>query len=354
VVNAGTDRTRDYERYAVFAAVVLLLLGCYLVVRPFLTAFLWGLILSLSTRGLYERVRAIVRGRSRLAAVLTGVLLAAILFVPITAFAIRLSGEVPALVDRINAMLSGGLREPPAWLATLPIVGKPASAWWQSVSGDPERLRSELRPLVGPIKDFMVAAAAGLSAGILEFALAVVVAGLLYVRGEEAARLVDRIAGRLGGESGRRQIAVVRSTVRGVFRGLLGTCAVQAILAMIGFWIAGVPGVLVLGMATFFLSVVPGGPALLWLPAALWLGANGSDGRAIFLGIWGLVVVGGSDNVVRPILIGKGIEAPLALVFLGVVGGILAFGFLGLFIGPTLLTVAYNLLQEWVEARADA
>jgi predicted PurR-regulated permease PerM len=141
---------------------------------------------------------------------------------------------------------------------------------------------------------------------------------------------------------------LVRSTIRGVFRGLLGTCAVQAGLAMIGFLIAGVPGVILLGMATFFLSVVPAGPALLWLPAALWLGANGRTGMAIFLAVWGLVVVGGSENVVRPLLMGKGIQAPLAVVFLGVLGGILAFGFLGLFIGPTILTVAYNLFQEWL------
>jgi predicted PurR-regulated permease PerM len=159
---------------------------------------------------------------------------------------------------------------------------------------------------------------------------------------------------RLGGQAGLRQVAVVRSTVRSVFNGLLGTCAVQAILAMIGFWVAGVPGAFLLGMGTFFLSVVPGGPALLWLPAALWLNATGSTGWAIFMAIWGLVVVGGSDNVVRPLLIGKGVEAPLSLVFLGVVGGILAFGFLGLFIGPTLLTVGYNLFQEWMATVGEA
>ena len=354
MVSTDTDRTRDYERYAVFAALLLLVIGCYLVVRPFVTAFLWGGILSISTRGLYERVRRLVGGRRRLAAALTSLTLAAFLFVPITAFAVRLAGETPALVERVNGMLSGGLREPPAWLATLPLVGRSANAWWQSVATDPEKLRAELRPLVGPIRDFLIAAAAGLSAGILEFALAVIIAGFLYVRGGDAARVVDRIVGRLGGEPGRRQIAVVRSTIRSVFRGLLGTCAVQAVLAMIGFWIAGIPNVLLLGMATFFLSVVPAGPALLWLPAALWLGSNGSTGSAIFLGLWGLVIVGGSDNVVRPLLIGKGIESPIALVFLGVIGGILAFGFLGLFIGPTLLAVAYNLVQEWVEGRADA
>jgi predicted PurR-regulated permease PerM len=348
VASAEVVRTRDFDRYAVFAVLALLAIGCYLVVRPFVTAFLWGGILSLSTRGFYERLRRMVGGRRRLAATLSGLAIAAVLFVPITAFAIRLAGELPAAMDKVNALVSGGLGEPPAWLAALPLVGKAAVAKWQAYAANPETMRAELRPLVGPVKDFLLGAASGLGSGILEFALAVVIAGLLYVFGEDFARVVDRIAYKLGGDSGRRQVAVVRSTVRGVFRGILGTCAVQAVLAMIGFWIAGVPGVLVLGMATFFLSVIPAGPALLWLPAALWLGANGSTGRAVFLAIWGLVVVGGSENVVRPILIGKGTDAPMALIFLGVIGGMLAFGFLGLFIGPTLLTVAFNLVQEWM------
>jgi predicted PurR-regulated permease PerM len=332
----------------VAAAIVLLVIGCYLVVRPFLTAFLWGGTIALSTRGLYTRFLQMVRGRPRLAASLTTLSLAAILLVPIAAFAARIAAGMPALVARVNTFLAGGLSEPPAWLSALPLVGRRATAWWHEVAADPERLAQELGPVLKPVREFLVAAAAGVGAGILEFTLALLFAGLLYLRGGTFAAAVDRVARRLGGEAGVRQIAVVRSTVRGVFRGLLGTCAVQAILATIGFWIAGVPNPVLLGMATFFLSVVPGGPTVLWLPAALWLGATGSTGMAIFLGFWGLVIVGGSDNVVRPILIGKGVEAPLALVFLGVVGGILAFGFLGLFIGPTLLSVAYNLFQEWM------
>ena len=348
IQSADVNRTRDYDRYAVFAVLLLLAIGCYLVIRPFITAFLWGGILSLSTRGLYDRLRGLVGGRKRLAATLSGLAIAAVLFVPITAFAVKLAGELPAYLDRFNALLSGGLGEPPTWLGSLPLVGSAAVARWQAYAADPETLRAALRPLIGPVKDYVLGAAAGLGSGILEFALAVVIAGLLYVFGEDFARVVDRIAYKLSGNSGRRQVAVVRSTVRGVFRGILGTCAVQAVLAMIGFWIAGVPGVLVLGMATFFLSVIPAGPALLWIPAAIWLGANGSTGRAVFLAIWGLVVVGGSENIVRPILIGKGTDAPMALIFLGVIGGMLAFGFLGLFIGPTLLTVAFNLFQEWM------
>jgi predicted PurR-regulated permease PerM len=350
---AGERPSRDWERYAVLGAALLLVVGCYLVVRPFLTAFLWGAIIAVSTRGLYGKYVRILRGRRRLAASLFSLSLAAILFVPISVFAVRLAAGAPALIARVDLMLSGGLREPPAWLPGMPLVGKAATEWWQSVAADPERLRRELRPLVRPIREFLVSAAGGISAGILQFALAIVLAGLLSLRGETLTAVVDRIASRLGGPAGLRQVALVRSTVRGVFRGLLGTCAVQAGLAMIGFLIAGVPGVFLLGMATFFLSVVPAGPALLWAPAALWLGANGNTGMAIFLAIWGLVVVGGSENVVRPLLMGKGIQAPLAIVFLGVIGGIVAFGFLGLFIGPTVLTVAYNLFQEWMGTLAE-
>jgi len=339
---------RDFERYAVLAALFLLTLGCYLVVRPFLTAFLWGAIIAVSNRNLYQRFVRLVRGREKLAAALFGLFLVAILFVPISVFAIRLAAGAPALIARVDGMLSDGLRQPPAWLGSIPLVGQPALEAWQSLSADPEQMRQHLRPLLKPIRGFLVGAAAGISTGILQFALAIFIAALLLLNGATLTAAVDRVAARLGGERGLRQVAIVRSTVRGVFRGLLGTCAVQGVLAMIGFLIAGVPGVVLLGMATFFLSVVPLGPALLWLPAALWLGANGNKGMAIFIAVWGLVVVGGAENIVRPLLMGKGVQAPLAVVFLGVIGGIVAFGFLGLFIGPTILTVAYNLFQEWM------
>ena len=344
----GTGRSRDYERYALAVSVLLLVVGCYLVVRPFLTAFLWGGIISLSTRGLYERFRSMVGGRRKLAAFLAALSLVAILLIPIAVFAIRLGSRVPEVNARFDEVLESGLGPAPAWITRLPLAGRQATDWWQTVGSDPERLRQEVKPLIRPLREFLVSAAGGVGAGILEFTLALVIAGLLYLRGEDFARAIDRIALRLGGESGRRQVSVVRSTIRGVFRGMLGTCAIQAVLAAIGFWIAGVPHPVIFGMGTFFLSVVPGGPALLWLPAAIWLNANGSTGKAIFLAVWGIVVVGGSDNVVRPILIGKGIDAPIALIFLGVIGGILAFGFLGLFIGPTLLVVAYNLFEEWM------
>ena len=345
------DRTRDYERYISLGILLVLLLGCYLVVRPFLTALLWGAIIAMSTRGLFQRCLRLVRGRRKLAAGLATTCLVAILLVPVAALAVNVAGGMPKLLEWFNGMLAGGLREPPAWLTGIPLIGRRVTEWWQAAAADPEALRQQLRPFAKPVKDFLVTAAAGIGVGVLEFALSLFIAAILYVKGARVAEVVDRIAFRLGGEFGKRQIAVVRSTVRSVFKGLLGTAVVQAVLAMIGFWIAGISNILLLGMGTFFLSVVPGGPTLLWLPAALWLQANGSTGRAIFLGLWGLVVIGGADNVIRPLLIGKGTDAPMALIFLGVIGGVLAFGFLGLFIGPTLLTVCLQPLPQLDRSR---
>jgi predicted PurR-regulated permease PerM len=342
----------DYERYAVFAAILLLVVGCYMVIRPFLIAFIWGVIISISTRGLYRRCLRMVGGRAKLAAALAALFLVAVLLIPIAALALNLADGIPKLTVWFDGIITGGLKEPPSWLEGLPLVGRRAAEWWRSVAADPNLLREQLKPLFGPVKTFMVAAVGGIGVGLIQFALALVVTGLLFVRGQKVADAVDRITYRLGGEFGRRQIAVVRSTVRGVFNGMLGTCAVQAVLAMIGFWIAGIPNVFLLGVGTFFLSVIPGGPALLWAPAALWLYSNDSTGRAIFLALWGIVIVGGSDNIVRPLLIGKGIDAPIALVFLGVIGGVFAFGFLGLFIGPVLLVVAYNLFDEWLSTES--
>jgi predicted PurR-regulated permease PerM len=142
-----------------------------------------------------------------------------------------------------------------------------------------------------------------------------------------------------------------------VVYGVLGTAFVQAVLAGIGFWIAGVPSAPILAFITFFLSVVPMGPPLVWIPAALWLYHTGQVGWTIFLVVWGVAVVGMADNVIKPLLISKGTDMPLLWVMLGVLGGALAFGFLGVFIGPTLLAVAYALLRDWTVgsvATADA
>jgi predicted PurR-regulated permease PerM len=154
---------------------------------------------------------------------------------------------------------------------------------------------------------------------------------------------------RIGGERGLHLLELAGNTVRGVVYGILGTALVQALMAGIGFLIAGVPGSGVLALLTFFLSVVPFGPALIWLPAALWLFNQGSVGWGIFMLLWG-VGVSSIDNVVKPWIISQGSAMPFLLIFFGGLGGALAFGFIGVFIGPTLLAVGYRLVAEWASS----
>jgi len=136
--------------------------------------------------------------------------------------------------------------------------------------------------------------------------------------------------------------------------GILGTALAQSVLALIGFWIAGVPGAMLLGLLTFFLSIIPMGPPLVWLPAALWLYFQGEIVWAIFMLVYGMVVISSIDNIVKPYLISRGGTLPLLLVFMGVLGGLMAFGFIGVFLGPVILAIGYSLLAEWMNPSPHA
>ena len=151
----------------------------------------------------------------------------------------------------------------------------------------------------------------------------------------------------MAGERGTRLLNVAENTINGVVYGMLGTALAQGALAALGLWIAGVPGALFLGLLTSLLSFVPMGPPMVWFPAAAWLISTGEIEWGIFMGLWGFFLVSTVDNVIRPYFISLGSALPLLLVFLGVLGGIVAFGLLGVFIGPTLLAVGYTMMREW-------
>ena len=183
---------------------------------------------------------------------------------------------------------------------------------------------------------------------MLEVVLSLVLIFFFYRDGPALAHFVHALLHRLIGERADHYLHLVAGTVQRVVNGVIGTAAAQALLALIGFWIAGVPGAVLLGLLTFVFSLIPMGPPLIWGPVVAWLVWRGDYGLAIFLGVWGTFIVSGVDNVLKPYLISRGGNLPLVVVLLGVFGGILAFGFMGLFLGPTLLAVAYSLLKDWI------
>ena len=180
-------------------------------------------------------------------------------------------------------------------------------------------------------------------------ALSLVLVFFFYRDGPRLSAFVHSVLERLIGRRADHYLELVAATIQWVVNGVIGTAAAQAALAGIGLAIAGVPGVLPLALLTFVLSLIPMGPPLVWIPATVWLVGQEAYGMAIFLAVWGTFVISGVDNVLKPYLISRGGNLPLVVVLLGVFGGILAFGFMGLFLGPTLLAVAFSLLGDWVE-----
>ena len=193
----------------------------------------------------------------------------------------------------------------------------------------------------------------GVARGVLLFVLALFVAFFFYIYGEPIAARLTELLRRIAGARADRLIAVTGATVRGVVYGILGTAVVQGVLTAFGLWVSGVPRPVLLGAVAGFLAVLPIGAPLVWIPAALWLMSAGHLGWGIFLGIYGVVAVSGADSLIRPWFIARGADLPFVLTVLGVLGGALAFGLLGIFLGPVLLGVAYTFVNEWVTVNAD-
>jgi predicted PurR-regulated permease PerM len=182
----------------------------------------------------------------------------------------------------------------------------------------------------------------------MEIVISLLIAFFLYRDGQRAAAALGSVLERLAGRRGPRLLDVAAGTLKGVVYGIIGTNLTQAILAAIGFRIAGVPGALLLGFFCFFLTLIPVGPILIWLPATIWLFTTGETGWAIFLIVWSIMVFSVLEAVLRTFLVSRGSDLPMIMILLGLFGGLLTFGFIGLFLGPCLLALGYALIREWI------
>lgn len=325
---------------------LLLLIGCLLVLRPFASALLWAVVLCFSSWPIYRRLLNLLRGRRTLAALLMALGMILVMLLPFLIVGASLADNVQELTASAKSWVQAGPPAAPAWLAKVPVVGQQATERWQSLTTDNAKLLEAAKRFIEPVGSLLLIASVAIGGGLVQLALSIFIAFFLFRDGVAIGQRVTAAVERIGGERGMHLLEIAGNTVRGVVYGILGTGLVQALMAGIGFLIAGVPGAALLALLTFFLSVVPVGPPLVWLPAALWLFYQGRTGWGIFLLIWG-VLVSSVDNVVKPWLISQGSDLPFILIFFGVLGGALVFGFIGVFIGPTLLAVGYRLVEEW-------
>jgi predicted PurR-regulated permease PerM len=333
-----------------------LLLGTSLwILRPFLGPAVWATMVVVATWPLMMRVQRMLWGRRGLAVAVMTLLLLLLFVVPLVFATVTIVGNADLLVDWAKLAASYHLpHAAPSWMLNLPLVGGLIERLWQQAAelglGD---LMPRLSPYAGDLTRWFVAQVGSIGVLLFQFLLTVVIAAVMYGHGEGAADLVRRFASRLAGPRGVGAVDLAGGAIRGVAMGVGVTAFVQAVLGALGVALAGVPFATLLGALMFMLCIAQIGPMPVLLGAAGWAFYDDRTGWAVFLVVWALVV-GTMDNVLRPWLIKLGADLPLLLIFAGVIGGLLAFGLVGIFVGPVMLAVGYTLLEAWMDDDGEA
>jgi predicted PurR-regulated permease PerM len=335
------------ERSIVALLFIGLFIGVLAVVKPFMTAILFGA--ALATAAWPMRQALVRRGLGRgLTATLLLLLSLVLIVLPLLVIAPHLADQLGQGMDRVEAYFAA-TPEQPAWITGLPLIGRRLGAIWDRVVEAQGNLRALAEPYTAYLEQVMIGVARALADSMVQVILSLVVATMFWTNGDVLVGMLHEALRRLGGPLAERALDVAAGAIRGVAYGVVGTAVIQAVLLAIGLAVAGVPGAATLGFVALLLAISQiGGPLLIliWGGAAWWLFAQDHQAWGAFMIIWG-VFVNTVDNFIKPWLIGFGIEMPMSLTILGVFGGFLAFGFLGLFIGPTLMAILFTLLQAW-------
>ncbi|TVR96206.1 MAG: AI-2E family transporter [Rhodospirillales bacterium] len=330
--------------------IVMLSVASFIIMMPFLAPLLWGVILAIAMWPAFSRLRRLLGNRRTLAAILMTLLLAVVLLGPVAVIATVITEEVATLGGRLRAAVEDGLA-PPDFLMRIPYIGPRLVERWLQLVADGHLTEGE-RDLIGAGLKWILGLAATLVGGIAQLALSIVCAFFFFRDGEAALMRLSDVVSHIAGERSRHLLSVTHGTLKGVVYGVLGAVLAQATLASIGYVIVGVPAPFLLGLLTGFLGIVPGGPALVFLPVAIWLFRADELVLAGFITLWGVLVVSNIDNVMKALFVSRGSSMPLLLVLFGILGGAMAFGFIGIFLGPTILAILYALILEWSPGEA--
>lgn len=318
------------------------------ILHPFLTALVWATMIVVTTWPVMLRIQKRLRGKRALAVTVMTVAL-------LLAFIIPFSFAVVSIIDRSDEIVTWSkslatfTMPPPAWVEQLPVVGpKLADRWHNLASVGQAELSERLAPHAKEIVRWLVARAGSVGMMIVQFLLTVIISAVLYANGEKAADGICLFARRLAGQNGEDAAILAARAVRGVALGVAVTAVVQSLLGGLGLAVAGVPAAGLLTAVMFILCVAQIGPTLVLIPVVVWLFWKDQPLWGTAMIVW-TIIVGTIDNFIRPFLIKRGADLPLLLIFAGVIGGLIAFGVVGLFIGPAMLAVTYTLLEAWVK-----
>lgn len=327
--------------------VIGLVLWCYDIIKPFIGMIIWGVIIAVALNPVHERFYALLGDRRGLAVTLFTVAMLVLLIIPVVLLA---DTVVQGAVQLGTALRDGTIQipEPPASVAGWPIIGERLDTFWRLASENLEEALAQVRPQIAALSRWLLSAAAGAGLGVLTFFAAIIIAGVLMGNAASGQRAAHALFTRLIGERGEEIVDLAESTVRSVATGILGVALIQSLLAGLGFLTVGIPGAGLLALICLFLAIIQVGPLLVLIGAVIYVFQTAATTTAVIFTIW-CVFVGTIDNVLKPLLLGRGVKVPMLVIFLGAIGGFLSMGIIGLFVGSIVMVLGYTLLMLWME-----
>jgi len=346
-----SDVARSLEITIHVGLVVLLLFWCFRIAQPFIQIFVWGVIIAIAVFPGYRWLCAALGGRNRLAAIAMTLLLLIIIIFPCLMFA----GSLVETAHKLSAGLSVGslaIPAPPETIKSWPVIGETIYDFWRLSSENLVAAIGKIGPHLKAIVLKILNIAAGAGFGIVSFVIAIIISGVLLANGERGVEVARAVGVRLAGERGVEFVRLSGSTVRSVARGILGVALIQAILAGLGCLVVGVPGSGFWALLVLILAVVQLPTLLILGPIIIYVFYTASTVVAVLFAIWSLLV-GGCDSFLKPLLMGRGVDVPMLVVFIGAIGGFILNGIIGLFIGAIILSVGFKLFQVWLADVSD-
>jgi predicted PurR-regulated permease PerM len=326
----------------------LLITSCLWILRPFLFSLGWAVMIVVATWPFMLHVQKRCWHKRWIAVAVMSLALLLLLVIPLSFAIFTILERTGDLVVLLNALKSVRIASPPEWFEKVPLISHTLIERWQQLAViSPQEISEKLAPYVNTTLKWFVAQVGNIGLLVVQFCLMIILAAILYAQGEKAAELVCSFARRLAGDRGLEAAKLSAAAIRSVALGIVGTAIVQSALGGFGLIVAGVPAVTLLIAVMMMLCIAQVGPGLVLFPTVIWLYWSGAHTGATLLLVWS-VLVALSDNFLRPILIKRGADLPIILIISGVIGGLVAFGVIGLFIGPVMLAVTYTLLLAWI------
>jgi predicted PurR-regulated permease PerM len=318
------------------------------ILKPFLPAIVWATTLVIATWPIMGGLQDRLWGSRALAVIIMTLVLLLAFVVPFWLAIGTIVKHSDQLLGWTETVTSMQVPPPPDWLQHIPLLGRRLTEAWASVaSSEAPELLQKIRPYAGRLSNWFIGAVGSFGLVLVQFLLTIAISAILYASGERAAAYATRFGARLAGARGRQAVVLAGQAIRGVALGVVVTAFIQSAIGAGALIVTGVPYASILSALLFMLCIAQLGPALVLIPAVIWMYTSGTTTSATVLLVLSIIAIG-IDNVLRPVLIRKGVDLPLLLILSGVIGGLMAFGLIGLFLGPTLLAVTYTLLDAWI------